>query len=72
MHKLSKKLVACKAINKTILKKDSQKEKLDLEVSIHKRFRYPNVVKLYDTFDRKHHKILTMELCAGGDLLNYV
>lgn len=34
MHKLSRKLVACKALNKTILKKENQKEKLDQEVKI--------------------------------------
>jgi len=72
MHKLSKKLVACKAINWSILKKDSQKEKLEMEVSILKRFRHPNVVKLFETIDSKNHKLLMMELCAGGDLLNYV
>lgn len=72
MHKLAKKLVACKAINKSILKKESQKEKLDIEVGILKRFRHPNVVKLYETFDSENHKLLILELCAGGDLLNYV
>jgi len=29
-------------------------------------------VKLYETFETNHHIILCMELCAGGDLLNYV
>ena len=43
-----------------------------MEVSILKRFWHPNVVKLYETFDTKNHKLLIMELCAGGDLLNYV
>lgn len=43
-----------------------------MEVSILKWFRHPNVVKLYETFDTKNHKLLIMELCAGGDLLNYV
>ena len=71
MHKLAKKLVAMKTINKSVMK-ESQKEKLNLEVSILKRFRHPNVVKLYETFESSKHKILIMELCAGGDLLNYV
>ena len=29
-------------------------------------------MQLYETFETKRHMILAMELCAGGDLLNYV
>jgi serine/threonine protein kinase len=42
------------------------------EVRILKRFRHPNVVKLFETFESKKHIVVVMELCAGGDLLNYV
>lgn len=72
MHKLAKKLVAIKTINFKALKSSSQKEKIDQEVSILKRFRHPNVIKLYEEFDTPGRKILVTELCAGGDLLNYV
>ena len=34
--------------------------------------RHPNVVKLFETFETGRHILLVMELCAGGDLLNYV
>jgi serine/threonine protein kinase len=34
--------------------------------------RHPHVVKLYETFETKEHFLLVMELCPGGDLLNYV
>jgi serine/threonine protein kinase len=27
---------------------------------------------LYETFETKKHILFVMELCAGGDLLNYV
>jgi serine/threonine protein kinase len=30
------------------------------------------VVKLYETFETSRHIMLVMELCAGGDLLNFV
>jgi serine/threonine protein kinase len=30
------------------------------------------VVKLFETFETGRHILLAMELCAGGDLLNYV
>ena len=72
MHKLAKKLVAMKTINKSALTKESQLEKINLEVSILKRFWHPNVYKLYETFDTPKHKLIILELCPGGDLLNYV
>ena len=37
-----------------------------------KKFRHPNVVKLYETFEMTKHIVFVMEICAGGDLLNYV
>ena len=42
------------------------------EVGILLRFRHPFVVKLLETFETSRHIVLVMELCAGGDLLNYV
>jgi serine/threonine protein kinase len=30
------------------------------------------VVKIYETIETEKHIIICMELCAGGDLLNYV
>jgi NUAK family SNF1-like kinase len=42
------------------------------EVQILQRTRHVNVVKLYETFESNKHGIFVMELCCGGDLLNYV
>ena len=42
------------------------------EVGILLRVRHPSVVKLFETFETGRHILLVMELCAGGDLLNYV
>jgi serine/threonine protein kinase len=72
MHKLSRKLVAIKSMNKTILNEDSQKRKIFREVTILKKFRHPHVVKLLETFETEKHVLFVMEMCAGGDLLNYV
>lgn len=72
MHKLSRKLVAIKSINKEYLSEEKQKNKVMHEVSILLRQRHPSVVKLYETFETGRHILLVMELCAGGDLLNYV
>ena len=42
------------------------------EVVILKRMRHRNVVRLYEYFETKKHIVFVEELCAGGDLLNYV
>jgi serine/threonine protein kinase len=72
MHKLSRKLVAIKSINKEYLSEEKQKNKVMHEVGILLRMRHSSVVKLYETFETGRHILLVMELCAGGDLLNYV
>jgi non-specific serine/threonine protein kinase len=73
MHKLTRKLVAIKSINKEYLSEEKQKNKFMHEVGILLRLnRHTNVVKLFETFETGRHILLVMELCAGGDLLNYV
>ena len=34
--------------------------------------RHKSVVKLFETFETEKHYLFVMELCAGGDLLQYV
>ena len=72
MHKLARKLVAIKSMNKQYLNDERSKKKVMQEVSIIKRTRHPNVVKLYETFESNKYVLFSMEMCAGGDLLNYV
>jgi serine/threonine protein kinase len=72
MHKLARKLVAIKSINKQFLNDERSRKKVMQEVSIIKRTRHPNVVKLFETFESEKHILFSMEMCAGGDLLNYV
>lgn len=62
LHKLSKKLVALKLLNKEFLKNETSKEKVMQEVKILKRFRHPNVVKLFETFESSKHIVVVMEL----------
>ena len=42
------------------------------EVLILKRTRHLNVVRLYEFFETQKHIVFAIELCSGGDLLNYV
>ena len=73
MHKLCEQLVAVKSINKQFLSEDeSSKKKVMQEVLILQKTRHSNIVKLYDSFETNKHIVFVMELCSGGDLLNYV
>jgi serine/threonine protein kinase len=42
------------------------------EVNLLLKLRHDHVVKIYETIETEKHIIIVMELCAGGDLLNYV
>ena len=42
------------------------------EVGLLLNLRHAHVVKIYETIETTKHIIIVMELCAGGDLLNYV
>lgn len=72
MHKLVRKLVALKSLNKEILNDKDQKIKLLKEVNLLLKLRHAHVVKIYETIETEKHIVIVMELCAGGDLLNYV
>jgi serine/threonine protein kinase len=72
LHRLTRRLVAMKSLLKSSMSEESEKRKMDNEISILKSLRHPSHIKLLENFmDEKHH-ILVMELCPGGDLLNYV
>ena len=52
---------------------DSQSHKKVMkEFDILKQLKHPNVMRLYETFESDNHVLFVTELCAGGDLLNYV
>jgi 5'-AMP-activated protein kinase catalytic alpha subunit len=72
MHKLVRKLVALKSLDKEIFNDKDQKQKLMKEVNLLLKLRHSHVVKIYETIETQKHIIIVMELCAGGDLLNYV
>jgi serine/threonine protein kinase len=73
IHKLCEQLVAVKSINKQFLTEDeNSKKKVMQEVHILQKTRHNNIVRLYDSFESNKHIVFVMELCAGGDLLNYV
>lgn len=72
LHKLSRKLVAIKSINKKFLQDDHSLRKIENEIALLRLMRHKSVVKLFETFETEKHYLFVMELCSGGDLLSYV
>lgn len=72
LHRLTRKLVAIKSINREFMIDESSKKKILNEIGILKMLRHPSVIKMLETFDTEKHHLIVMELCPGGDLLNYV
>ena len=72
LHKLTQKFAAIKSINKQYLSEESQTKKVMQEVVILKKTRHKNIVRLYEFFETQKHILFVMEICGGGDLLNYV
>ena len=72
MHKLVRKLVALKSMNKDIFSTQDQKIKLIKEVNLLLKLRHTHVVKIFETIETEKNVVIVMELCAGGDLINYV
>jgi serine/threonine protein kinase len=65
-------MVAIKSINKSYFSEEAKSTKVKQEVVILKQTRHRNIVKLYEYFETQKHILLITEICAGGDLLNYV
>jgi serine/threonine protein kinase len=72
VHKLTECLCAVKSINKQYFSDESQSKKVMQEVVMLKRTKHKNIVRLYEYFETEKHLLFVIELCAGGDLLNYV
>ena len=72
LHRLTRKLVAIKSTDRDFIKEESTKRKMVQEIDILKSLRHSAHIKLLETFQTPKHHLIVMELCPGGDLLNYV
>ena len=44
------------------------KEELKNEIEVLKTLDHPNIIRAYETYEKKNHLSLVMQLCTGGDL----
>jgi calcium-dependent protein kinase len=47
-------------------------KRLETEIEIMRRTDHPNIVKMYDVVDDGRNVYLVMEVCAGGELIDYI
>lgn len=65
--------MAVKVIDKKKAKKDSYVTKnLRREGQIQQMIRHPNITQLLDILETENSYYLVMELCPGGNLMNYI
>jgi len=73
MHIPSKERVAIKIIDKEVLFiEEINKKRLLLEISILKKVRHKNVIKLYEIMETPQAIYLVMEYCNTGELFDYI
>ena len=59
------KIYACKKIIKKLIK---NKMRLKTELNLLRATDHPNIIKLYEIYEDKHHLYYIMEECTGGEL----
>jgi serine/threonine protein kinase len=68
-HKVTQKKYAVKVIDKNELS-EKDKESLRTEIAIMQLVSHPNIVKLKNVFEQRHHIYIIMGLVKGGDLFD--
>ena len=73
IHKLVRKLVAIKSINRVSEINHPQRwVQVQEEVKILQQVRHKNIIKFFEYLKTDKYDLYFMELCQGGDLLQYV
>ena len=73
LHILTGRLVAIKSINKSKIKSERHKSKIEMEKSIMKTLSSSDyIVKMFETYETKKHICIVMEYICAGDLLSYI
>ena len=63
LHKLSRKIVAVKSINKHLLNNERVQKRVKTEEKILQKLRHKNVVKFFEGIETDQHHLFFMELC---------
>ena len=73
LHIPTKERVAIKIIDKEeLFSEEVNKKRLLLEISILKKVRHKNIIKLYEIMETPETIYLVMEYCNNGELFDYI
>jgi serine/threonine protein kinase len=64
--------VAVKIVSRRLLEESTVLAAFERELRIHKMLHHPNIVEVYEIAYGTRFIYMVMELCSGGDLLNYI
>ena len=62
-------IYAAKIVPKCLLAKPQQKDKMKMEIDLHKRMDHPHIVKFYSYFDDANFIFIVLELCKRRSLM---
>lgn len=65
----SQETLACKVVDKEIIKKPHHREKMAQEIEIHRRLHHDNVVAFHGCFEDKKFIYILLELCSNHSLM---
>jgi len=71
IHKKTGQKVAIKSMKKTVMTLQ-ELELIREEIEVLKVCQHPNIVRLFDVFESSDFIYVVMELCEGGDLMDYI
>lgn len=72
INKETKEEVAVKIIDKKKASDETEKKRLETEVTILKKVKHPNIIGLRDLYDDAEYLYLVMELVTGGELFDKI
>src|SRR5690348_18405118 len=66
--RVTKEVLACKIVSKSLLIKSHQREKMAQEISIHRDLKHEFIVKFFSYFEDDNNVYILLELCTKKSL----
>lgn len=63
LHKLTRKIVAIKSINKNLAIDEDRMKRVENEINLMSKMRHRNVCKFFERLETKDHHLCIMEVC---------
>ena len=71
-HILTGEKVAIKILEKNLIKRKNEYERIEREIKYLKLFNHPNIIQIYEVIESSSSFFIVMEYAPGGELFNYI